>query len=209
MQDINYLRAVQGELQRQLNAFDFVDYSLVLIREARDELFRDEERPSEATVTLATNRPLSSRETKGLVSMIARAGGANLQPSNITVSTTSGDFLHLPSQTPFAAAANDWLEYQTAIERQREQKVLSVLADMGRRGTVTVSARLDSDLTTTTTEELGEAVESATYTQDTTITDRQNLPQGAPGAFARSPSGGSLGITTLYPSTSPNSTSTP
>lgn len=38
LQDVKYMRAVQGELQRILNAFDFINYSYVLIREADEEL---------------------------------------------------------------------------------------------------------------------------------------------------------------------------
>ena len=78
LHDVKFMRALQGELQRQLNAFDFVKTSYVLIREAKDELFTADQKPSEAAVTLELTRPISKQEIKAVVSVIDHAGGPNL-----------------------------------------------------------------------------------------------------------------------------------
>ncbi|HEO72496.1 MAG TPA: hypothetical protein ENN80_14650, partial [Candidatus Hydrogenedentes bacterium] len=70
LQDVKYMRAVQGELQRQLNEFDFVNKSFVFIREAKEELFVAEQQPSEAAVTLDVTRPLTKQEVKTVLGII-------------------------------------------------------------------------------------------------------------------------------------------
>ncbi len=189
-QDVKFMRAVQGELQRQINAFDFVSYSYVLIREAKQELFVSEQLPSEASVTLETTRPLTREEIKGIVSMVSRAGGANLHPGNITVVDTAGTILHMPPQSDYVALASSRYELAADVERERENKLMSKLKELGVRGTVSVSARLDFDELEETTEQVLEGAELSSFTMSTSITSTESLPEGAPGAFANVPEAG-------------------
>ncbi len=189
LQNVKFMRAVQGELQRTLNAFDFVEYSQVLIREAQEELFVQEQKPSEAHVTLKTTRPLTPREVKGIVRIIANAGGPNLHPGNITLATTDGTFLHLPPETQYAALATEKLEMLVEHEKQREAKVERLLRDMGVRGTVTVSAKMSFDEKEVTDEEVLEGAEVSTFTMSTNIESTEQPPEGAPGTFTNLPEG--------------------
>ena len=189
LQDVKLMRAIKGELERQLNAFDFVDYSIVTIREAKDEIFVADQRPSEALVTLAVNRPVSKREVKGIVSMISAAGGANLHDGNITVAQTNGEFLHLPPDSPFTALASSRLELRVAEEKEREAKLQRKLDDLGIHGTVSVSAKMNFDAKEVTATLAAEGAEVSTYEMTTTLQSTENLPQGAPGALANVPEG--------------------
>ena len=189
LQDVKFMRAIQGELQSLLNAFDFVEYSLVLIREAKSELFVSEQQPSQADVTLKTTRPLTKKEVKAIVSIVSNAGGANLTARNITVTTTTGEVLHLPPQSEFASIANSKLELVTEWERQRETKIMAKLTELGVRGTVSVSAKMDFDELEETVEQVSEGTELSTYAVATTTTSKESLPEGTPGAFANVPEG--------------------
>jgi len=189
LQDVKFMRAVQGELQRILNAFDFVEYSYVLIREAKEELFVSEQKPSEAAVTLAIKRPLTKEEVKAIVSIVDHAGGPNLHPGNITVTTTKGDVLYMPPQSEFASLASSKLELVADWEKQRETKLMTKLREMGVRGTVSVSAKMDFDQKESTDEKISEGTELSTYSTSTTNTSTEKLPEGAPGAFANPPEG--------------------
>jgi flagellar M-ring protein FliF len=189
LQDVKFMRALQGQIQQQLNAFDFVNYSYVLIREAKEELFVSEQKPSEAAVTLEVTRPLSKQEIKGILSIVDHAGGPNLHPGNITIITTTGEVLYLPPQSEFASIANSKLELVTEWEKQREMKLMSKLRELGVRGTATVSARMDFDTKEETTEQVLEGTELSTYTVDTTVETTERLPEGSPGAFANVPEG--------------------
>jgi flagellar M-ring protein FliF len=187
LNDVKFMRAVQGQLEEQLNMLDFVETSQVFIREADQALFVDEQIPSEASVVLEVNRPVSKPERKLLVSMVARAGGANLHPGNITISTTSGEALHLPANSEFASIASDKLEYQNEVETRIQRKIESGLTDMGVHGTVMVSANIDFDKKETVAELVAEGVPLSELSTTQNIQSTEQLPQGAPGALTNVP----------------------
>ena len=189
LNNVNFMRAIQGELQRQLNEFTFIDYSYALIREADQKLFVDEQLPSEAIVTVAANRPISTQETNLIVSMISRAGGANLHPGNITVATTDGITLHNPSGSEFASIANDKLEYQNEVERRIEDKISRSLNKLGITHTVMVSAAINFNKQEIMEDKVEDGTALSLWKQDHTMTSTEGLPEGAPVPFKTSPKG--------------------
>ncbi|MBI4557751.1 MAG: flagellar M-ring protein FliF [Candidatus Hydrogenedentes bacterium] len=189
LQDVNYRRAVQGELQRQLNEFDFVNASWVSIQEAKESVFAEEQKPSEAAVTLDVKRPLTPRETKGIVHLVSSFGGANLSPQNVTLVTTDGKLLHSPPEDEFASVANSKLEYIHALESEREEKVRRALADAGVRAIVKVSAEVDFTSIKETENTVIEGIPISSMSTSTTTTSRQALPEGPAGATANLPEG--------------------
>lgn len=189
LQDVKYQRAVQGELQKQLNAIDFIEYSYVLIRESREELFASEQKPSEAAVTLKLRRPVTKQEIKGLINLVAAAGGPSLSPNNITLTTTEGQVLHMPPASEFASIANSKLEHVAELERRQEQRIMDSLEQLGVRGTVRVSAQLDYQSKTIIDEKVSEGAELSTLETETSNRSTEAAQQGAPGAFANVPAG--------------------
>lgn len=202
LQDVKFMRALQGEIQRQLNAFDFIEDSYVLIREAKEELFAADQKPSEAAVTLKTTRPLTKREVKAIVSIVDHAGGPNLHPGNITVTTTRGEVLYLPPENTYAALASSKLEFVAELEKQREAKLRDTLREMGVRGTVSVSAVVDFDQKEVTDDQISAGTELSTYTTETSSTGSDVLPQGTPGATANLPESAASGGTSTNEKTS-------
>ena len=202
LQDVKFMRAIQGEIQRQLNAFDFIEDSYVLIREAKEELFAADQKPSEAAVTLKTTRPLTKREVKAIISIVDHAGGPNLHPGNITVTTTKGEVLYLPPENEYAALASSKLEYIAELEKQREAKLRDKLREMGVRGTVSVSAVVDFDQKEVTDDQITAGTELSTYTTETSTSGSDVLPQGTPGATANLPESAASGGTSTNEKTS-------
>jgi flagellar M-ring protein FliF len=189
LQDVRYMRAVQGELQRQLNQFDFVNESFVFIRESKEELFTSQQKPSEAAVTLDIKRPLTKPEIKAVLHTISSFGGANLGIDDITLTTTDGTPLHLPRTSEFASIANSKLEFVAELEKQREDRVMKDFERMGVRAIVKVSALVDFDSKTETNTKSEDGAAVSSMTTSTTITNKEALPQGAPGAMANLPEG--------------------
>jgi flagellar M-ring protein FliF len=203
LQDMKFMRAIQGEIERQLTALDFVENAHVLIREAQEELFVNEQKPSEAAVTLQVTRPPTKRNIKGIVNMVAAAGGTNLHPGNITVTTTDGEVLHMPPSSEYASIANSKLEHVAELEHRAEQRIMDSLHDLGVQGTVRVSAQVNFDEQEVVSEEVSEGTEVSTLTSSTTTSSREALPEGAPGAFANVPEGAAApGGTTTQEETS-------
>lgn len=189
LQDVNYMRAVQGELQRQLNQFDFIDHSFVFIREATQELFIGEQQPSQASVTLKVSRPLTAMEVKAVLGVVSSFGGANLHRGNISMSTTNGRVLNAPVDDKFAALANNRLEYKAEAERYIEERIRKKFQQIGRRIIVAVSADVDWTEETIRTREVSKGQKVSTFETETSSTTTQALPEGAPGARSNLPQG--------------------
>jgi len=189
LQDVRYMRAVQGELQRQLNEFEFVNKSFVFIRESKEELFSSQQKPSEAAVTLDLKRGLSKGEVKAVLHTVSSFGGANLNTENVTLVATDGTVLHLPPSSDFASVANSNLEYVAELERQREERVLRDFEQMGVRALVRVSAVVDFDSTTETSRKSEDGAVVSSYTTTSSTTSKEAVAQGAPGATANLPEG--------------------
>ncbi|MBI1319196.1 MAG: flagellar M-ring protein FliF [Candidatus Hydrogenedens sp.] len=184
LRDVNYMRAIQGEIEKQLNALDFVEYSMVLIREAREELFVSEQKPSEASVTLKVSRPPTKKNIKGLVNMVAAAGGPNLNAGNITITTTDGEVLYMPPSSEYAALANSKLEHVAELEKRAEQRIMDSLDQLGVQGTVRVSAKVNFDEKEMTEEKYTEGTALSEMENTSTLTSTEKLPEGAPGVLA-------------------------
>ena len=189
LQDVKYMRAIEGELQRQLNEFDFINNSMVMIREAKEELFVSEQKPSKAAVTLDVKRPLSKSEVKMLLSLISSFGGANLSPSNIVLATTDGTTLHVPPTSEFASIANSKLEYIAELEKQREERAVKGMEALGIRAEVKVSAVVEFNSKKEKTSRTEEGTPISEYSTTVTTTSNESVPEGAPGVGANMPPG--------------------
>jgi flagellar M-ring protein FliF len=189
LQDVKFMRAIRGDLQRQLNELDFVEYSNVVIREAEDELFKSEQKSSEAAVTLKLTRSLKPNQIKGIVNIISSAGGPNLHPDNITLMSTDLEVLHSPPESEFAAVANSKLEFKDAVESHAETRIMKGLRDMGVQGSVVVSARMDFDKKEILDKSVTEGAPVSEFEQTVEVTSTESLPEGAPGAIQNLPEG--------------------
>ncbi len=179
----------QGELQRMLNQFDFVRRSFVFIREAPEQLFVNDQRPSQATVTLDTTGPLTKAQVKAVVHTVSSFGGANLSPKNIAVSTSDGTILHSPSEDEFASLANDKLGVQVALEQERENKIHRIFDNLGVNAVISVSALMDWTSEERRTRTVSEGTVISSLISESSSQDIEQPPEGAPGAIANIPEG--------------------
>jgi flagellar M-ring protein FliF len=192
LDDVDYMRALQGTLQRQLNQFDFVRSSSVFIRESRDQLFTAEQRPSEATVTVDTGgkRP-SPAQVKAIVNTVSSFGGANLSPRDIHVAMSDGTILHSPSTDEFASLAGDKLAFQLEFEESRQRKVMEQFRQIGVNAVVNVSATMDWSSEEKMQRDVREGTAISSLLTESTTEDIERPAEGPPGALANVP--GELG----------------
>lgn len=185
----NVRRAVQGELQKMLNQFDFVDHSFVFISQAEQSLIASRQMPSEAAITLDVNRNPTRMEIDAILGTVATFGGVTLDRSHITLATTDGDLLHSPVQDDMARVASTKHGIIEQWEKQREQKILDAFNKLGRKAIVKVSAKLDFSSEEVLEEAVTEGVEYSTLENKSELTSKESLPEGPPGAFANMPEG--------------------
>jgi flagellar M-ring protein FliF len=188
LQDVDYVRALRGELQRQLNQFDFVKNSYVFIREAPDELFSGEQKPSQATVTLQTSGgPVSPTQVKAVLHTVSSFGGANLSEKNIAIMSTDGTVLHGISEDEFASLATDKLGVQVAYEQQAEKKIRDAFRELHVNAVVKVSAILDWTSEEVKDRKLSEGQPVSTLVTKDETREAQPAAEGPPGAVANIP----------------------
>jgi len=129
VQNVNYQRALQGELSRTISKFAEVESSRVHIVLAKQQLFIDDEEPATASVilNLRKGRRLSKGQVQGIVHLVS-SSVARLSPENVTVVDSSGKLLAGRRDSEGATMlSSDQLEYQEKVERGLEGRVKSML----------------------------------------------------------------------------------
>lgn len=147
VQNINYQRALQGELSRTINGLNEVESSRVHIVIPPRSLFIEEEDPATASVILKINhgRWLSDDQVKGIVHLIS-SSVPRLTPERVTIVDQKGQLLvGIEDEQTAAQISSDQLEFQARKERLIEKSVLSMLEQvLGKdKAIVRVSSELD------------------------------------------------------------------
>jgi len=151
---INFYRALSGELARTISSMEAVENARVQITTPRDRLFVQDESPVEASILLQIS-PVHRLETGQVNSIRHLVAGSvdGLQPENVTVVDTSGQLLsgdlnfsssdHLSRE-----ATRTNMEMQRMFEKQLQQDLERMLIPvLGYDNfVVNVNALLDFDL---------------------------------------------------------------
>jgi len=130
MQNVNFQRALQGELMRTINQIEEIESSRVHIVMAARSLFIENESPAQASVVvkLKPQKRLKPDQIKGIVHLVS-SSVAGLKPEQVTVVDTFGNMLSekIREADVYAKARAEQLEYQERIERSLESRVLTML----------------------------------------------------------------------------------
>jgi flagellar M-ring protein FliF len=180
-EQVNYQRALEGELERTVGTLSDVEAARVHLVMPHDSLFRDEERPAKASVVLTLrHRTLADGEPEAIRNLVASAVDG-LTADHVVLVDAAG---HLPLGPQTAEAM------QQTAEQALEEKLVSTLEPVTGPGNVRVSVALDyNDQATEETQE--------TYDPDKTVTlsmqrSEQNaggqpVAAGVPGAASNAP----------------------
>jgi flagellar M-ring protein FliF len=129
LQNVNYKRAIQGELVRTINQMPEVKASRVHIAIPERTVFTERERDVTASVFLKLRpaRTISREQVAGIVHLVA-GSIEGLKPENVTVIDSSGKILYKggDSNSNIALTSQEY-ELQKNIERKIEESVQSML----------------------------------------------------------------------------------
>ncbi len=147
VQNINYQRALQGELSRTINGLAEVENSRVHIVMPPRSLFIEEEDPATASVSLKLyhGRWINNEQVQGIVHLIS-SSVPRLKPENVTIVDQSGKLLAgMDENVTASKISSDQLEFQQRKERLLEKRVLTMLEQvLGKeKAIVRVSCELD------------------------------------------------------------------
>lgn len=215
-QRMDYVRALQGELQRTISSIDQVNDARVHISIPEDTLYSDKEKEATASVLLNLRSPgeIDQEKVASIVNLVS-AAVEGLKPEHVTVADTRGKLLSdgSGSSSAFRLSASQ-LDLKRGIENEIQRNVETMLepvvgrdAEGNPKAVVRVNAQLKLDSTETTTESYtrpaGAPGANGLLTVDETTSETYG--KGA-GQGAGAPVGGAPGVAS---NTQPNAASPP
>jgi flagellar M-ring protein FliF len=192
-QNVNYQRALQGELARTINGFAEVDSSRVHIVMPEKSLFVKDEQSASASVVLKLKHGqwLNQEQVQGIVNLVS-SSVSRLNPENVTVVDSNGRLLAGPKDdSTLATPSSDQLDYQAKVERKLEGRLLTMLEKaLGvNKAIVRVSCALDFKRHEQTEERFypeNQVVRSEQMFNET-AKKADIIPQGIPGIQSNVP----------------------
>ena len=180
-EETGYKRAMEGELQRTIEALDAVDTAVVHLALPQQELFAEEQKPTTASVLVET-RPgstLAPEQVQAVIHLVA-SSVEGLDPKQVTVADSTGKVLST-SGDGFDTAADTRSQQVKAFEDKMTTSVQGMLDKVLGAGNtaVQVTADLNFDKTVTNTKRYFTDPEAVPLS-DTTLTETYTAP-GAPG----------------------------
>ena len=176
-QQVNYRRALQGELERTIEQIEAVSAARVHVTLPRKAVFEDEKIPPTASVTLdlLRGRDLPDRSVGAIRHLVASAV-EGLEPSGVTVVDTRGNLLSRADTGNEAATAA--LDYENDIELQTARRLTQLLERTVGVGGAQVQVAAEIDFSRTdTTEEVYDPEQTAVVSEST----QQTIEQGGAG----------------------------
>ncbi|MBI9085889.1 MAG: flagellar M-ring protein FliF [Desulfobacterales bacterium] len=147
LQNVNYQRALQGELARTIGQFDEVESARVHLVMANKSLFVEDQEPATASVILKmrSGKWLGKEQVQGIVHLVS-SSISGLKTENITVVDGNGKMLAgFNDSSGVDGVTSDQLAFQEKVEKSLETRIRTMLEKaLGpERAVVRVSADID------------------------------------------------------------------
>jgi flagellar M-ring protein FliF len=156
VQQLNYQRALQGELSRTINSLDEVQYSRVHIVMPKRSLFAEEQEKPTASVIikLKPRRRLQVSQIEGIAYLVA-SSVEGLQPKEVTIVGSDGNILSgVQAESQSSKMTDSQREYQKSIEKDLANRIQAMLERVVGQGKVV--ARVSASLNFTSIEKTEE-----------------------------------------------------
>lgn len=196
-QQVNYRRAIEGELAKTMEGMDEVEGARVHISPKKESVFTEKAEGAKASVMLRVKqgKELSNERTDSIVSLVSSAV-EGLEPSSVSVMDSRGRLLTAGGRAKGGAfsdagAFHAQLEAKQKFEQESAARIIALLEPVigENRVRADVSADVDFSQVEQTEEKFNpqsQVVRSQQNTNETRNSPRQNLPL-AVGARANDP----------------------
>lgn len=186
-QNVNYQRALQGELARTISGLEEVEEARVHLTIPKEKLFISEDGESKAAVVLKLVRgaTLDRDKVKAIASLVV-GSVKGLKMQNVQIVDTAGNLLSeslSEDNLPYIKSQTQ-LEYQKKVEKLIASKINSLLnATLGENNAVAqVTAEIDYDKREINKEEFDQnPVLRSSQTIEVESKNSPNVPKGEPG----------------------------
>ena len=192
-QNVNYQRALQGELSRTINQISEIESSRVHIVLTEKSLFVEDEEPATASVVLKlrSGKWLNQNQVDGILYLVS-SSVARLRPENVTIVDSKGKLLAgVKDPSSFGSLSSDQLDHQDRVEKALENRVRTMLelALGENKAIVRLSGSFDFKKQERTEEHYlpdNKVVRSEQQLTETSV-DPGTTPQGIPGIRSNLP----------------------
>jgi flagellar M-ring protein FliF len=187
-EQVNYQRALEGELEHTVGSLADVESARVHLVMAHDSLFREQDRPAKGSVVLKLrHRSLADGEPEAIRNLVAAAVDG-LTPDRVVLVDAAG---HLPLGPKTADAL------RLSAEQALEEKLIATLEPVTGVGNVRASVTLDYDAKAAEqTDETYDPDQSATLSMQRTeqTAGPQPVAAGVPGTASNVPNAQALPV---------------
>jgi flagellar M-ring protein FliF len=188
-QNVNYQRALQGELARTIGRFPAIQGCRVHIVMPTESIFVEQEKPASASVILDLfpGKQLHRKEIQGIVHLVS-ASVPGLSPNQITIVDGNGNMLSAAGiGGGMGQGGGDYLAHQQQVEQKLGIRVKTMLDEVLGPGKsiVRVSCELDYRKQEVREETYDpEKVARSEQVSRTTSTDTAEAAAGVPGVLS-------------------------
>jgi flagellar M-ring protein FliF len=191
-EQVNYQRALEGELERTVGTLAEVEQARIHITAGKESVFLDSRQPAKATVVLKLRRALQIRQSSvtAIANLVASAVDG-LGPEAVSIIDDSGRLLNRPrSGDGDAKTAEVNLDYRQQLESELQAKLGGALEPVLGAGKFRTGVSVDCDFTSVDqSDEIYDAAKSATLTsQITEESTGSGMTGGTPGTASNLPS---------------------
>ncbi len=154
VQELNYRRALQGELARTISQFKEINSSRVFIVVPKESLFIEESEPATASIQLDLRSDLSPNKLESIVHLVSNAV-EGLQAQRVSVVDTEGRIIFKGggdnSTSSFLSDAQ--IDYKNLLENRIRKNVQSMLEAIVGTGKAIVRVNAEVDFSNVTLSE--------------------------------------------------------
>ena len=191
VQNVNLIRALEGELARTIRSVDHIKSARVHLVLPKREMFSREEQMPTASVVIKTDGGKLSLESTHSIQQLIAAAGPKLDVKNVSIVDSAGNLLtnNFEDEEAVTVANNEAL--RLVLERKMSLQVQNLLEKSVGEGKVRAQVNLDMDFDQiVTNEEIydpdSQVVRSQATVTDNSTTDNveqpvsvaQNIPNG-------------------------------
>ncbi|MEN2994791.1 MAG: flagellar basal-body MS-ring/collar protein FliF [Thermodesulfovibrio sp.] len=195
-QRVNYIRALQGELQRTIKQFQEVEQVRVHIAIPEKSIFTEKEDHPTASVVLKLKpgRTLSKEQVSSIVHLVS-SSVEGLSPQYVTVVDQYGNLLSA-AKDPAQLVDATHLEYKRNIERTYERNIQSMLENIVGKGKAIVRVSVDIDFSKIEKIEEKYDPDTIAIRNEQRTQERTMAPQmgGIPGVLSNQPGQPQTGV---------------
>jgi flagellar M-ring protein FliF len=188
-EQVNYRRALEGELERSVLSLNQVEQARVHISLPKESVFLDYRQPAKASVVVKLRRAqkLEAEQVRGVAFLVASAV-EGLSPEMVSVLDVTGNLLSRPRKSGAESGAEQ--ELQQRVEKEIAQKILHTVEPY--LGPDKARASVSAEVELNAGEQTEEVIDPNPVALTAQKTDEQAQPawaSGPPGTASNVPRG--------------------